>query len=78
MEKNPTSFISSRDTKIAYIDYEDLARPETRKEAIESLKSMRFLVIKNVPGVREMQAKVYDDAHNLPKLFIENPHSEIK
>ncbi len=66
MEKSSTPFISSRDSKIAYIDYENLTRPETRKEAIESLKTMRFLVIKNVPGVREMQAKVYEDLHSFP------------
>ncbi len=69
------SRISSRDTKIAYIDYENLTRPESQIEAIESLKTMRFLVIKNVPGVREMQEKIYQDIKQLPRMCAENPHS---
>jgi hypothetical protein len=38
---------------------------------------MRFLIIKNVPGVKEMQNKIYAKIFNFPRFFAENPHSEI-
>jgi hypothetical protein len=69
--ESTTPFISSLDTKIAYIDYEDMQKPDKQREAIESLKHMRFLIIKNVPGVVEVTRKLYDLIFDFPRLFAE-------
>jgi hypothetical protein len=53
-------------------------KPQSQKEALDSLKLMRFLVVKDVPGVKEMQAKIYDKIFNFPRISKENPHLEMK
>jgi hypothetical protein len=39
---------------------------------------MRFLVVKDVPGVKELQSKIYSLIFNFPHLFKENPHSGMQ
>jgi hypothetical protein len=69
--------LSSKDTLIAYIDFKDIQNPEKHKEIIDSLKLMRFLVVTNVPGVKEMQRELYNNIYHFPQMFKENPNSGI-
>jgi hypothetical protein len=73
MENSPL-VISSLKTNLAYVDSSDLSKVEMRDKIVESLKVWRFLVVTNVPGVKEMKEKVYNNVFKFPHIFTQNPH----